>query len=121
LFQGVIKGVGPRYCPSIEDKIVRFADKDRHQIFLEPESLSSSEVYPNGLSTSLPFEAQIEFIKTIKGCEMAEITRPGYAVEYDAVNPTQIKSNYETKNISGLFLAEINGTTGYEEAAAQGR
>jgi len=121
MFQGVIKGVGPRYCPSIEDKVVRFAEKNRHQIFLEPEGLMTHEFYPNGLSTSLPLETQMKFIQSIPGCEKAEITRPGYAVEYDAVNPVQVKSNYETKTIKGLFLAgQINGTSGYEEAAGQG-
>lgn len=121
LFQGIIEGRGPRYCPSIEDKISRFPDRDRHQIFLEPEGLTTHEIYPNGVSTSLPLETQIEFIRTIDGCENAEITRPGYAVEYDAASPLQLKNNLETKNIKGLFLAgQINGTTGYEEAAAQG-
>lgn len=121
LFTGVIRGTGPRYCPSIEDKIMRFADKDRHQIFLEPEGLTTTEYYPNGLSTSLPYEVQVDFIRSIPGLESAEITRPGYAVEYDAVNPVQIFSSYETKTVLGLFLAgQINGTTGYEEAAGQG-
>lgn len=121
MFQGVIEGVGPRYCPSIEDKVVRFADKDRHQIFLEPEGLMTNEVYPNGLSTSLPLETQIKFLRTIPGLEHVEVMRPGYAVEYDAANPVQIKNNYETKSVVGLFLAgQINGTSGYEEAAGQG-
>lgn len=121
LFQGVIQGTGPRYCPSIEDKVVRFRDKDRHQIFLEPEGLQTHEIYANGLSTSLPYETQISFLRTIPGLENVEVTRPGYAVEYDASNPVQLKKNYETKNIVGLFLAgQINGTSGYEEAAGQG-
>ncbi len=121
LFQKIIKGVGPRYCPSIEDKVVRFANKDRHQIFLEPEGLSTTDVYPNGISTSLSLETQLLFIRSIAGLENVEIVHPGYAVEYDAINPIHIKASYETKNIGGLFLAgQINGTSGYEEAAAQG-
>ena len=121
LFNGAIEGVGPRYCPSIEDKVVRFADKDAHQIFVEPEGLSSNEIYPNGLSTSLPFDIQLDFIRSIKGFERAVITRPGYAIEYDYFDPRDIAPWLETKQIAGLFFAgQINGTTGYEEAAAQG-
>jgi len=121
LFNGAIEGVGPRYCPSIEDKVVRFADKDAHQIFVEPEGLTSNEIYPNGLSTSLPFDIQLAFIRSIKGFEQAVITRPGYAIEYDFFDPRDIAPWLETKQIAGLFFAgQINGTTGYEEAAAQG-
>lgn len=121
LYTGVIDGVGPRYCPSIEDKIVRFADKDRHQIFVEPEGLDTYELYPNGISTSLPFDVQYEFIRSIVGFENAHITRPGYAIEYDFFDPRDLKPTLETKAIQGLFFAgQINGTTGYEEAGAQG-
>ncbi len=121
LFTGVIEGVGPRYCPSIEDKITRFAGKTSHQIFLEPEGLTTHEVYPNGISTSLPFDVQLELVRSIKGMENAHILRPGYAIEYDYFNPCGLKSSLETKAIQGLFFAgQINGTTGYEEAAAQG-
>lgn len=121
IFSGHIKGTPPRYCPSIEDKISRFADKDSHHVFVEPESASTEEIYPNGLSTSLPFNIQKEFIRTIAGFENAVLTRPGYAVEYDCVLPNQLYHSLEVKSISGLFLAgQINGTTGYEEAAGQG-
>jgi tRNA uridine 5-carboxymethylaminomethyl modification enzyme len=121
LYTGVIDGVGPRYCPSIEDKIVRFADKDQHQVFIEPEGLDTYELYPNGISTSLPFDVQLELVRSIQGFENAHITRPGYAIEYDYFNPQDLKYSLETKAINGLFFAgQINGTTGYEEAAAQG-
>ncbi len=121
LYTGVIEGVGPRYCPSIEDKVVRFADKISHQIFLEPEGLHTHEIYPNGISTSLPFDLQEEFVRTIKGLENVHITRPGYAIEYDFFDPRDLKSSLESRFIENLFLAgQINGTTGYEEAAAQG-
>ncbi|HFC8472871.1 tRNA uridine-5-carboxymethylaminomethyl(34) synthesis enzyme MnmG [uncultured Neisseria sp.] len=121
MFTGKIEGVGPRYCPSIEDKINRFADKDSHQIFLEPEGLTTHEYYPNGISTSLPFDIQIALVRSMKGLESAHILRPGYAIEYDYFNPRNLKASLETKTIQGLFFAgQINGTTGYEEAAAQG-
>jgi tRNA uridine 5-carboxymethylaminomethyl modification enzyme len=121
LYCGIIKGIGPRYCPSIEDKVVRFADKKRHQIFLEPEGRSTAEIYPNGVSTSLPLDIQIRMLRSIQGLEEVEIIRPGYAIEYDFVDPTELKPSLETKKIEGLLHAgQINGTSGYEEAAAQG-
>lgn len=121
MYAGVIEGIGPRYCPSIEDKVMRFADKDSHQIFIEPEGLTTHELYPNGISTSLPFDVQLQIVRSMKGFENAHIVRPGYAIEYDFFDPRDLKSTYETKFIEGLFFAgQINGTTGYEEAAAQG-
>lgn len=121
LYSGVIEGIGPRYCPSIEDKVVRFADRDSHQIFVEPEGLNTHEIYPNGISTSLPFDVQYQFVRSMLGFENAEIVRPGYAIEYDFFDPRDLKMSLETKHMDGLFFAgQINGTTGYEEAAAQG-
>lgn len=121
MYTGVIEGIGPRYCPSIEDKVVRFADKNSHQVFIEPEGLNTHELYPNGISTSLPFDVQLTLVRSIKGFEKAHISRPGYAIEYDFFNPQDLKYSLETKHIDGLFFAgQINGTTGYEEAAAQG-
>ncbi|MEJ2466520.1 MAG: tRNA uridine-5-carboxymethylaminomethyl(34) synthesis enzyme MnmG, partial [Candidatus Thiodiazotropha sp.] len=117
MYTGVIEGVGPRYCPSIEDKVVRFADKASHQIFIEPEGLDTHEIYPNGISTSLPFDIQFELVRSMKGFEQAHITRPGYAIEYDYFDPRDLKASLETRFIQGLFFAgQINGTTGYEEA-----
>jgi tRNA uridine 5-carboxymethylaminomethyl modification enzyme len=121
LFTGIIKGIGPRYCPSIEDKVVRFAERDSHQIFLEPEGLTTNEVYPNGISTSLPFDVQVNLVRSMKGLNNAYITRPGYSIEYDYFDPRALKHTLESKIINGLFFAgQVNGTTGYEEAAAQG-
>ena len=121
MYTGVIEGVGPRYCPSVEDKVVRFADKASHQIFIEPEGLDTHEVYPNGISTSLPFDVQLEFVRSIRGFEQAHITRPGYAIEYDFFDPRDLQPTLATKHLGGLYFAgQINGTTGYEEAAAQG-
>ncbi|HSX69736.1 MAG TPA: tRNA uridine-5-carboxymethylaminomethyl(34) synthesis enzyme MnmG, partial [Pseudomonas sp.] len=121
MYSGVIEGIGPRYCPSIEDKIHRFADKDSHQVFIEPEGLTTHELYPNGISTSLPFDVQLEIVRSIRGMENAHIVRPGYAIEYDYFDPRDLKYSLETKVIGGLFFAgQINGTTGYEEAGAQG-
>ncbi|WED21842.1 tRNA uridine-5-carboxymethylaminomethyl(34) synthesis enzyme MnmG [Vibrio sp. JC009] len=121
MYAGVIEGIGPRYCPSIEDKVMRFADKNSHQIFIEPEGLTTNELYPNGISTSLPFDVQVQIVRSMKGFENAHIVRPGYAIEYDFFDPRDLKKTYENKYINGLFFAgQINGTTGYEEAAAQG-
>jgi tRNA uridine 5-carboxymethylaminomethyl modification enzyme len=121
MFTGVIEGTGPRYCPSIEDKVNRYPDKDTHQIFVEPEGLDTHELYPNGISTSLPFDVQLQAVRSIRGFENAHITRPGYAIEYDFFNPQDLKHSLETKHMPGLFFAgQINGTTGYEEAGAQG-
>jgi tRNA uridine 5-carboxymethylaminomethyl modification enzyme len=121
MYSGAIEGTGPRYCPSIEDKVVRFADRDAHQVFVEPEGLNTEEIYPNGISTSLPVDVQLEFVRSIQGFEQAHITRPGYAIEYDFFDPRDLTNQLETRQIQGLFFAgQINGTTGYEEAAAQG-
>ncbi|MGB1093018.1 MAG: tRNA uridine-5-carboxymethylaminomethyl(34) synthesis enzyme MnmG, partial [Oceanobacter sp.] len=121
MYSGVIEGIGPRYCPSIEDKVMRFADKTSHQIFVEPEGLNSNELYPNGISTSLPFDVQLDLIHSIAGFENAHVTRPGYAIEYDYFNPQQLRHSLETRVVDNLYFAgQINGTTGYEEAGAQG-
>jgi tRNA uridine 5-carboxymethylaminomethyl modification enzyme len=121
LFTGVIQGVGPRYCPSIEDKVVRFAERDSHQVYLEPEGLETHELYPNGISTSLPFDVQLALVRSMEGCSNAHLLRPGYSIEYDYYDPRALRASLETKAITGLFFAgQINGTTGYEEAAAQG-
>ena len=121
MFTGVIEGVGPRYCPSVEDKVVRFAERSSHQVFIEPEGLDTHEIYPNGISTSLPYDVQVEFVRSIRGFEQARITRPGYAIEYDFFDPRDLRPTLETRHLPGLFFAgQINGTTGYEEAAAQG-
>jgi tRNA uridine 5-carboxymethylaminomethyl modification enzyme len=121
MFTGVIEGVGPRYCPSVEDKVVRFAERGSHQVFIEPEGLDTHEIYPNGISTSLPFDVQVEFVRSIRGFERARITRPGYAIEYDFFDPRDLRPTLETRHLQGLYFAgQINGTTGYEEAAAQG-
>jgi tRNA uridine 5-carboxymethylaminomethyl modification enzyme len=121
MYTGVIEGVGPRYCPSIEDKIHRFAGKDSHNVFLEPEGLTTHEIYPNGISTSLPFDVQLAIVRSMRGLENCHILRPGYAIEYDYFDPRGLRSSLETKALRGLFFAgQINGTTGYEEAAAQG-